>query len=73
MPQRNEEVATDSMFADVAAVDTAGYTCAQMFAGRSSLLADACGVVSTNEFVNALLDCIRDRVAMDKLWNVVTC
>jgi len=67
MPRRNEPVATDTMFANVAAVDTPGYTCAQMFVGRSSLLADACGMVSTNEFVNALLDCIRDRGAMDKL------
>jgi len=67
VPQRNEPVATDTVFADVAAVDAPGYTCAQMFVGRSSLLADACGMVSTNEFANALLDCIRDRGAMDKL------
>jgi len=66
-PRRNEPVATDTTFTDVAAVDTPGYTCAQMFVGRSSLLADACGMVSTNEFVNTLLDCIRDRGAMDKL------
>jgi len=67
IPRRNEPVATDTMFADVAAVDTPGYTCAQIFVGRSSLLADAYGMVSTNEFVNTLLDCIRDRGAMDKL------
>jgi len=41
VPQRNEPVATDTVFADVAAVDTPGYTCAQTFVGRSSLLADA--------------------------------
>jgi len=66
-PRRNEGVATDAMFADVAAVDIPGHTCAQMFVGRSSLLADACGMVSTNEFVNTFLDCIRDRGATDKL------
>jgi len=67
MPRRNEAVATDALFADAAAVDTPGYTCAQTFVGRSSLLADACGVVSTNEFANALLDCIGDRGVVDKL------
>ena len=65
--RRKEGVATDSMFADVPAVDSPGYTCAQIFVGRSSLLADAYGMVSVKEFVNALLDNIRDRGAMDKL------
>jgi len=55
------------MFADAAAIDTPGYTCAQTFVGRSSLLAGTCRMVSTNEFVNALLNCIGDRGAMDKL------
>ena len=66
-PRRNEPVATDTVFADVAAVDTPGYTCAQTFVGRSSLLADAYGMASTNEFVNTLLDCIRDGGAVDQL------
>jgi len=38
--RRNEEVATDSLFADVPAVDTPGYTGAQIFVGRRSLLTD---------------------------------
>jgi len=67
MPRRSEAVASDTMFANAAAVDTPGCTCAQMFVGKSSLLADAHGVVSTNEFVNTLLDCIGDRGAVDKL------
>jgi len=66
-PRRNEAVATNTMFANAAAVDTPGYTCAQMFVGRSSLLADTCRMVSTNEFANTLLNCIGDRGAMDKL------
>jgi len=55
-PRRNEAVVTDTEFADVLAADAPGYTCTQIFIGRSSLLADAYGMVSTNEFVNALLD-----------------
>jgi hypothetical protein len=67
IPRRHEAVATDSIYADVPAVDTPGHTCAQIFVGRSSLLADCYGMVSTSEFVNTLLDNIRERGAMDKL------
>ena len=67
IPRRHEGVATDSMFADVPAVDTPGYTAAQIFVGRTSLLSDAYGMGSVNEFVNTLLDSIRERGAMDKL------
>ena len=67
VPRRHEAVATDSIYADVAAVATNGQTCAQIFVGRSSLVVDVYGMHSTNEFVNTLLDCIRDRGAMDKL------
>jgi len=41
--RRKEAVATDSIFADVPAVDTPGYAGAQMFVGRSSLLTDCYG------------------------------
>ena len=37
--------------------------------GRSSLLSNACGMGPTNEFVNSLLDSIRERGAMDKLMS----
>ena len=67
IPRRHEAVATDTIFADTPAVDSPGWTCAQIFVGRSSLVADVYGMLSTNEFVNTLLDCIRDRGAMDKL------
>ena len=65
--RRHEAVATDTIYADTPAVDTNGHTCAQIFVGRTSLLCDIYGMGSTNEFVNTLLDCIRDRGAMDKL------
>ena len=65
--RRSEAVATDTIFADVPAVDTPGYTAAQIFVGRSSLVADAYGMCSLKEFANTLLDNITDRGAMDKL------
>jgi len=65
--RRKEAVATDSLFADVPAVDTPGYTGAQIFVGRSSLLTDCYGFCSVSEFPNTLLDNIRERGAMDTL------
>jgi len=65
--RRKEAVATDSLFADVPAVDTPGYTDAQIFVGRSSLLTDCYGFCSVSEFPNTLLDNIRERGAMDTL------
>ena len=67
--RRKEAVATDSLFADVPAVDTPGYAGAQTFVGRSSLLTDCCGFCSVSEFPtdNTLLDNIRERGAMDTL------
>jgi len=64
---RKEAVATDSIFADVPAVDTPGCTGAQIFVGRSSLLTDCYGFCSVSEFPNNLLDNIRERGAMDTL------
>jgi len=65
--RRKEAVATDSLFADVPAVNTPGYTGAQTFGGRSSLLTDCYGFCSGSEFPNTLLDNIRERGAMDTL------
>jgi len=65
--RRKEVVATDSLFADVPAVDTPGYASAQIFVGRRSLLTDCYGFCSVSEFPNALLDNIRERGAMDTL------
>jgi len=67
--RRKEAVATDSLFADVPAVDTPGYTGAQTFVGRSSLLTDCYGFCSVSEFPNALLDNVRERGAMDTLMS----
>jgi len=67
--RRKEAAATDSLFADVPAVNTPGCTRAQMFVGRSSLLTDCCGFCSVSEFPNALLDNIRERGVMDTLMS----
>ncbi len=65
--RRNEPVATDTIKAQVPAVDTNGQTMAQLFIGRKSLVADAYGMNTDAEFVNTLWDNIRKRGAMDKL------
>jgi len=67
--RRKEAVATDSVFADVPAVDTPGCAGAQTFVGRSSLLTDCCGFCSASEFPNALMDNIQERGAMDVLMS----
>jgi len=48
-------------------VDTPGYTGAQIFVGRRSLVSDAYGFCSVSEFPNTLSDNIRERGAMDVL------
>ena len=65
--RRNEPVASDSVFAEVAALCTNGQKSAQIFVGRKSLVIDVFGMSSTSEFVNTLEDVIRKRGAMDKL------
>ena len=64
--RRNEAVATDTVFSDTQAVDC-GVTCAQLFVGRESLVADVYGLKTDKEFVNTLENNIRERGAMDKL------
>jgi len=64
--RRNEPVATDTIKAQVPAVDD-GSTMAQLFIGRKSLVSDAYGVKTDAAFVNTLEDNIRQRGAMDKL------
>jgi hypothetical protein len=64
--RRNEPVATDTVFSDTPAVDS-GFTAAQRFVGRHSLVADAYGLRTDKDFVNTLEDNIRERGAMDKL------
>jgi Reverse transcriptase (RNA-dependent DNA polymerase) len=64
--RRNEAVATDTVFSDTPAVDS-GVKAAQIFIGRTSLVADVYGIKTDKEFVNTLEDNIRERGAMDKL------
>jgi hypothetical protein len=64
--RRNEAVATDTIFSDTPAVDS-GVQAAQLFVGRTSLVADVYPVKTDKEFVNTLEDNIRERGAMDKL------
>ena len=61
--RRDESVATDTVYSDTPAVDD-GATCAQVFFGTKSLLADCYGMKTDKEFVNTLEDNIRKRGAM---------
>ena len=65
--RRREAVATDTVFADVPAIDTGGITQAQVFVGRDTYVIDIFGMKSGAQFVNTLLEVIRKRGAMDKL------
>ena len=66
IPRRSEAVATDTIFSDTPAVDD-GSTMAQFFCGRDTLVCDAYGIKSTQQFINTLSDNIRKRGAMDTL------
>ena len=65
--RRHEAVATDTVHSDVAAVDTNGVSCAQIFVGRESLVVDIYGMKTDKQFVNTFLEVIRKRGAMDTL------
>jgi len=61
-----EAVATDTIYSDTPAIDD-GATCAQVFVGRDTLVADVYGMKSDKQFVDMLEDNICKRGAMDKL------
>ena len=65
--RRNEPVASDTIKAEVPAVDSGGQDKGQLYIGRKSLVADIFGMTSEKEFVNTLEDEIRQRGAMDML------
>jgi hypothetical protein len=65
--RRNEPVATDTIFAEVPAVDTNGMKMCQIFVGCKSLVIDVFGMHNNAEFVNMLKDVIYKWGAMDKL------
>ena len=64
--RRQEAVATDTVYADVPAVDC-GHTQAQFYCGVDSLVCDAYGMKTDKQFVNTFEDIIQQRGAMDKL------
>jgi hypothetical protein len=64
--RRNEAVATDTVFSDTSAVESA-VTDPQIFVGRQSLVADVYGLKTDKEFVNTLEDNIIERGAMVKM------
>ena len=64
--RRDENVATDTVFADTPAVDC-GVTSAQFFVGCESMVCDLYPLKSNKQFVNTLEDNIRERGAMNKL------
>ena len=64
--QRDEPVATDTVFSDTPAID-GGETTAQIFVGTKSFVTDVAGMKSESQFVNTLEDNIRHRGAPTKL------
>ena len=56
--RRNEPVASDTIFAEVPAIDSGGQTMAQLYIGRKSLVIDVFGMSTEKEFVNSLEDVI---------------
>jgi hypothetical protein len=64
--QRNEPVATDTVFSDTPAVDC-GVTASQLFVGRESLVSEVYGLKTDKEFVNNREGNIREQGAMSKL------
>jgi hypothetical protein len=61
--RRNEPVHTDTVLSDTPVVDC-GDTCAQLFVGRETLVADVYGLKTNKAFVNTLEDKIRERGAI---------
>ncbi len=68
VPRRNETVCTDTIESDVEAV-VGGFKRAQLFVGRSTLVADVYPVKTDKEFVRTIEDNIQERGAMDKLYS----
>ena len=66
LPRRSEEVATDTIFSDIPAIDS-GVTVVQICVGKRTLVTDVYPLKSQNQFVNTLEDNIRFRGAMTKL------
>ena len=66
IPRQNEAVATDTVFSDTPAIADRSTT-AQFFCSQDTLVCDAYGIKSTNQFINTLADNIRYWGAMHTL------
>ena len=64
--RREEPVAMDTVYSDVPAIDD-GSTCAQLYVGTKSMVADVYGMKSEKQLVSTLEDNIRERGAMKLL------
>ncbi len=66
VPRRDEDVASDTIFGPVPAIDN-GAEMAQLYCGTDSLVTDVYGMKTLKQFVNTLEDNIRHRGAMRRL------
>jgi hypothetical protein len=64
--RREEPVAMDTVYSDVPAIDD-GSTCAQLYVGTLTTVADVYGMKSEKQLVNTLEDNIHERGAMKTL------
>ena len=64
--RRNEDVASDTVYADTPAIDC-GHTCAQIFYGCRTQVTDVKGMSRPKKFLRALQDVARERGAMKRL------
>jgi hypothetical protein len=64
--RRNESVATDTIYSDVAAVDNGRFR-AQLFVGCKTFVSDVYIMQTESNFLNTLQDNVRQWGAMDKL------
>ncbi|GAX13599.1 hypothetical protein FisN_14Lh370 [Fistulifera solaris] len=64
--RRNEDLATDTIFAKCPAIDS-GVTMAQIFVGTTSKVIDVYPLKTESQFVNTLEDVIRERGAPNRL------
>ena len=65
--RRHESVSTDAAFSKTPAIGTNGAKKAIIFVGRESMFISIYGVISKEQFPNALMDVIRHHGAMDQL------
>ena len=70
IPCRNEAVATYTFFSDTPAIDS-GFTMAQSFVGKDSLVSNVYPMHSSKQFINTLEDNIRFRGAMSKVKDIL--